>query len=172
MKIPYFLFAAAALIATWLALSGDKVVEKIAAPRDTAHRIVVSQSLVSEHRSASDILALRQREELIGGAHAENRADNLFRSQSWLPQPVAASLVATAPPPIPTAPPLTYAYLGKKMEDGNWEVYLARGEQTFIVREQATLDYNYRVDSIQPPIMTLTYLPLKQQQTFSIGSIE
>jgi hypothetical protein len=34
------------------------------------------------------------------------------------------------------APPLPFAYLGKKLEGGQWEVYLGRGEEVlFIVRE-------------------------------------
>lgn len=117
---------------------------------------------------------VRQRQDLIGGASAEKLAGSLFRSQSWVPQFTASSSVNTAPPQLlaATAPPLSYTYMGKKMEDGQWEVYLARGNQTFIVREQMTLDYNYRVETIKPPIMTLTYLPLKQEQTLTIGRIE
>jgi hypothetical protein len=48
-------------------------------------------------------------------------------------------------------------------------VYLARGEQTFIVREGSALDGLYRVDRIAPPSLALTYLPLGQSQTLPIG---
>lgn len=80
----------------------------------------------------------------------------LFASQSW------------APPP-PTAPPLPFTYLGKQISDGQWSVFLARGDTTFIATVGAVLDNRYRVDSVAPPIMTLTYLPLKQVQQLSIG---
>lgn len=91
---------------------------------------------------------------------------DLFASRNWTPpspppppQPVAA----------PVAPPLPYTFLGKKLEGGAWEVYLGRGEQTFIAREGVTLDGHYHVDRIAPPALTLTYIPLGQAQTLSIG---
>jgi hypothetical protein len=67
---------------------------------------------------------------------------------------------------------LPYTYIGKKLEDGKWEVYLALGDDTRVVHAQSTFDGNYRVDAIAPPTMTLTYLPLKQVQTISIGTAE
>ncbi len=91
---------------------------------------------------------------------------DLFAAHSWAPPP------APAPAPVmaaPVAPPLPYTYVGKKLENGEWEVYLARGEQTFAVRTGATLEAAYRVDTIAPPVMTLTYLPLAQTQNLSIG---
>ena len=75
-------------------------------------------------------------------------------------------------PPPPTAPTLPFIYLGKKVDDHIWEVYLARGEQTYIVREKTLIDNTYRVDSIRPPTLSLTYLPLNQAQTLSIGGID
>jgi hypothetical protein len=33
----------------------------------------------------------------------------------------------------------------------------------------AVLDGTYRVESIAPPVLTLTYLPLNQQQQLNIG---
>ena len=60
----------------------------------------------------------------------------------------------------------------KKFEEGQWEAYLGSGEDVFIAREGMTLAGIYRVRSIQPPTMTLMYLPLKQSQTIAIGGVE
>ena len=91
----------------------------------------------------------------------------LFDSQTWDPPPPPPP--KPGPPPPPVAPPLPYAVIGKKLEDQAWEVYLTRGEQTFIAREKLVIEGQYRVDAIKPPTMTLTYLPLNQTQTLTIG---
>ncbi|WP_413345644.1 hypothetical protein [Massilia sp. CT11-108] len=75
----------------------------------------------------------------------------------------------TRPTP-PTAPPLPFTFIGKSVGDGAWEVYLARGDRTYVVREKgAVIDGTYRVESIAPPVLTLTYLPLNQVQQLNIG---
>jgi hypothetical protein len=67
------------------------------------------------------------------------------------------------------APALPFVYLGKVLENGVWEVFLARGNETLIVRKQMVIDGAYRVDTIAPPSMTMTYLPLQQVQQINIG---
>ena len=69
------------------------------------------------------------------------------------------------------APPLPYAFIGKKHEADSWEVYLTRGEMTFVAREGEVLEGAYRVDKIQPPTLTVTYLPLGEVQTLAIGDM-
>jgi hypothetical protein len=92
----------------------------------------------------------------------------LFASVTWNPpKPIVA-----APAPPPTAPPLPFTYIGKRLEDGVWHVYVSRGDQTLIVREQQTIDGTYRIDAVKPPQMTLTYLPMDERQTLSIGAGE
>lgn len=91
----------------------------------------------------------------------------LFDSQTWTPPPPPPP--KPTPPPPPVAPPLAFTVIGKKLEEGKWEVFLARGEQIFIAKEKAVLDNNYRVESIKPPTLTVTYLPLNQTQTLTIG---
>lgn len=165
------LLVAALAIAAWLALFGDKT------PSDSiAEPVVHAAAHATQDKSPAQadksphepvILALQPRDTLIGGASADKPANGLFDSQSWTPPPPPPP--KPAPPPPPTAPPLPFTYLGKKIEDGVWEVYLSQGEQTLIVRAQSTIDGLYRVESIQPPTLSLTYLPLKQTQTLTIG---
>lgn len=189
----HILLAAGLLIAGWFAFFADKSPsDGIAAPvarssvsasvaTSTATSAIAtvaaagaSESGVSATAGKADhphvILALLARETLIGGAHAGNQAAPLFASQSWTPPP------PPPPPPAkavaPTAPPLPFTYLGKKNEDSNWEVYLARGEQTFIVKAQSTIEGAYRIDAITPPTMSVTYLPLNQKQNLNIGGTD
>ena len=70
------------------------------------------------------------------------------------------------------APALPFTYVGKAAEKGEWEVFLARGDKTYLARKNDVLDGTYRVDAIAPPNLTLTYLPLNQIQQLNIGVID
>jgi hypothetical protein len=109
-----------------------------------------------------EILALRPRT-----VSAETRA--LFAATSWAPPPPKAE---PPPQPPPTAPALPFRYLGKQWTGELWEVFVSRGEQTLLLRENQTVEATYRIDSIKPPQMVLTYLPLNEQQTMNIGAAE
>ncbi|APC65911.1 hypothetical protein ACQCP0_22365 [Ralstonia pseudosolanacearum] len=109
------------------------------------------------------VLALRPREASPDIAQA-------FPSRDWAPPPPPPP--PPAPPPKPMAPPLPFVVIGKKWEDGQWQVFLGRNEETFVVKAGDTFDGRYRVDSIVPPSMTLIYLPLKARQTLTIGNME
>lgn len=95
---------------------------------------------------------------------------DLFSQRSWAPAPSRAA-PAPAPAPPPMAPAMPFLYLGKKLEEGRWEVYLGQGEKTYVVRVGMVLEGQYRVDSIKPPQMEMTYLPLGQVQGLSIGEV-
>lgn len=123
------------------------------------------------------ILRLAPRATLIGDEDGKLGAPgDLFGRRDWTPPPpppdAAAKAAAAAPPPPPMAPPLPFTYLGKAVADGAWEVYLARGDKTFIVRDQMVIEGTYRVDAITPPNLTLTYLPLNQIQQLNIGVLD
>jgi len=64
---------------------------------------------------------------------------------------------------------MPFLYVGKKQDGQGWEVYLVRGDQTFIAREGQTIEGQYKVERIAPPVLTLTYLPLRQAQSVAIG---
>lgn len=170
-------------VAGWLAFFGDKtpvgdIAEPVArAPRSAPALPSVAPSGATAHAaiakasSAPDIAVLLPRDELIGGAHASTAANVLFVSQNWNPPPPPPP-PKPAPPPPPTAPPLPFTYLGKKIEDGAWEVYVSRGDQTLILHVKSIIDGTYRVDAIQPPTLSVTYMPLNQVQTLAIGGLE
>ena len=95
-----------------------------------------------------------------------NKNRDLFASGGWNPP---APVVKPLPPPPPTAPALPFTFLGKKLESGAWEVFLARGDQSFVVRVGTLIENTYRVEAIMPPTLSLTYLPLAEKQTLAIG---
>lgn len=166
-------------IAGWLALFGDKApATDIAEPvaRATPQRLPAESGRPAPDRTATKanaeptILALQPRQDLVGLTLDGKPPGSLFGSHSWAPPPPPPP--KPPPPPPPAAPPLPFTYIGKKLEGGAWEVYLARGDQTVIVNMQSVIDGTYRVDSIRPPQLVLTYLPLNQQQTLTIGGID
>jgi hypothetical protein len=179
MNRRHAVLAAGLAIAGWLALFGDKtpatdIAEPVtrATPERTpaGTRVAAPAKTVAKGDAEPAILALKPRDVLIGATLEEKRPSGLFNSHSWTPPPPPAP--KPPPPPPPTAPPLPFTYIGKKLEGGTWEVYLARGDQTVIVHAQSIIDGTYRVESIRPPQLVLTYLPLNQQQTLTIGGID
>jgi hypothetical protein len=156
------------LLATgWLSWFGDNTSgTTIVPPAERNGSAGFPGKTVAAPVPALAILELRARSELIGSASGP--AETLFGSQSWTPPPPPPPLVAPAPPK-PTAPPLPFIYLGKKLENGKWEAYLARGSDTYVVREKSMIDGTYRAESITPSTLTITYLPFKQVQTLTIG---
>jgi hypothetical protein len=157
-----------------LAAFGDKT-----PPAEVAEPVVRSPSPAAQaaraaagEGAAPAILRLVAREALVGdGADAFGAgADDPFARQDWTPPPPPPA--PAPPPPAPTAPPLPFTYLGKSVGDGIWEVYLARGDRTYLVREQTVIDGTWRVESIAPPVMTLAYLPLNQLVQLNIGVFE
>ncbi|MDS4016336.1 MAG: hypothetical protein RKP46_18560 [Candidatus Accumulibacter sp.] len=119
--------------------------------------------------SSLAVAALVPRANLIPAAANDRVGRDLFPALSWTPPPPPPPPLPAKPLP-PIAPPVPFTYLGKKLESGQWEVYLGRGDEVFIVREGMLLNSgNYQVKSINPPTLTLEYLALKQSQTISIG---
>ncbi|HZX27281.1 MAG TPA: hypothetical protein VFF16_09440, partial [Telluria sp.] len=113
------------------------------------------------------IARLLPRDELIGDERDDGTA---FQSQNWNPPPPPPP--PPAPPPPPTAPALPFTVIGKALSNGVWEAYLSRNDQIYVVRPGDVLDGTYRIDSIAPPLMTLTYLPMNQVQQLNIGATE
>lgn len=136
---------------------------------------VVPAARAGEAPAGQQVLALVPRDVLIGDSDAAfGQAQNgagPFAHHDWTPPPPPPPPPQPAPPPPPpTAPPLPFTFIGKSVGDGAWEVYLARGDRTYVVREKgAVIDGTYRVESIAPPVLTLTYLPLNQVQQLNIG---
>jgi hypothetical protein len=139
------------------------------------------QQTRSTRENSTDILELRVRT-----ASSEN-LKALFATANFAPPraapapapkaaPAAPPPVAVVAPPVaapaPVAPPLPFIFVGKHFDGARWEVFVSRGEQTLILRAGQTIDANYRVDTVQPPRMVITYLPLDEKQTLNIGNTQ
>jgi hypothetical protein len=174
VKRRQILLGVALAAATALAAFGDKsprteVAEAVERPRATPRPVAAAVEPAAGKGADAAILRLVPREALIGdSADQFGAGDNdVFARHDWTPPPPPPA--QPPPPPPPTAPPLPFTYLGKSVGEGKWEVYLARGDRTWLVHEKDVIDGMYRVDAIAPPILTLTYLPLNQVQQLNIG---
>lgn len=125
-------------------------------------------------QAEATILRLIPRAALVGEAGEATFAagEGVFQGQNWNPPPPPPPPVSNVPPPPPMAPPLPFTVIGKALADGAWEVYLARGDKTYVARPQSIIDGSYRVDKIAPPSMSITYLPLNQVQQMNIGALD
>jgi len=120
----------------------------------------------SEHPAVAEPSADILMDKLKRPALPENAKD-MFASKSWYVPPPVSTIR-----PAPTAPPLPFVYVGKMIEQGkNPTVFLERQSRIFVVHEGDAIDSNYRVDAINAPVMTLTYLPLDIKQTVQIGEV-
>lgn len=165
-------------VAAWLAVFGDKTPAAPASlpgasagvPPSIAVVAVASPSVPTSDRIRAakgptvTLEPLQPRDTLIPLTPAERPVRDIFSAASWappVPPPAAPAPAAPVPPP--------FTFVGKKLEGEQWEVYLARGEQSFIARQGSTIDGSYRVDKIEPPTLTMTQLPQAQTMTIAIG---
>ena len=104
------------------------------------------------------------------------RAEGLQNPEKALAPPVDpfaprsfSPAVAAQPgkPAKPAAPPLPFRYLGKMIEDGKLNVFLARGEESLAVRAGSRIG-EYRVDKVTDSEIVFTYLPLKTKQSLPL----
>ena len=174
MKPRHIAMGAALLLAAGLVVFGDNAPDTgLAEPVERAAPVAASPSPAARVREENDesrpvVERLSPRETLIGGEDRFNAGEqDVFGRQDWTPPPPPPA-PAPAPPP-PSAPPLPFTFIGKSLQDGVWQVYLARGDRTYLVRDKEVIDGTYRVDAIKPPVLTLTYLPLDKVQQLNIG---
>lgn len=170
MKARHLALACALALAAWLALFGDKspATEVVEPARPTP---VMAARRPATRPQAPAIMRLQPRETLIGDdadAFGAGPGDG-FGAHNWTPPPPPPPPAPVAPPAPPQAPPLPFTVIGKSLQEGRWEVFLARGEQTWLVHEKDVIDGSWRVDAIKPPLMILTYVPLEQVRQLNIG---
>jgi hypothetical protein len=145
-----------------------------AAPRPaSAPDVVVAQGAASAADSELAIMP-SDRSRSIPKSDSE-----LFAPSSWLPPPPApvpppAPPVAPPPPlppPAPVAPPLPFVFVGM-LERGATKpsAFIAKGDALFVVSVGDTVDSSYRIDSMTPDGIVMTYLPLNTKQTLNANT--
>jgi hypothetical protein len=170
MKPRQLILGGALALAAALAWFADKApsngvaqaAERKNGKRATAPAAGAKKTVVADAVSEPLVLAVRPR---TLATHADG---GVFLSQDWTP-PAPAQSAAAEPAPKPVAPPLPFVFIGKAGADGVWAVFLARADQTYVVRAHTVIDASYRVEQIAPPLMTITYLPLNEVQQLNIG---
>lgn len=173
MSARHGLLLCALLAAAGLAVFGDKSSDNdlLAAPRPA---LSVAQSAPTgvlaglshddpEPVPVVNILSVQTRVAAVAVSKS------LFASVAAATAKPAAQTVSAVAAPV--APPLPFTYLGKQNRGGKIEVYLARGDEVIVAREQSVIQNTYRVQSISAQSLSLMYLPLQQVQQISIGAI-
>ena len=172
MKLRQALLVIGLAASAAVAVFGDRTPEaEVAEAVPRAEQADVARTTPDAHKPAAtvaiSIAALRPRSELMGRGAGE-----LFARQSFDPPPPPPPKEIPGPPPAPQAPPPPFTYLGKQLDNARWEVWLAVGDHTYIAREGSVIERDYVINRISPPNLTLTYLPLKQMQTMTIGGVD
>ena len=160
LKILIAVFAALAVLVVLSEPANKRQVVAAAPPRPA----LVAMAPASE-APASELLPLRPR------TFPDEPGPDAFAPRDWTPPPPLPPPPPPAPPPAPLrAPTLPFAFIGKQLDSGQWTVFLSQQTRTYTVKAGDTIESTYRVDSISPPTLTMTYLPLAQSQTLVIGS--
>lgn len=98
------------------------------------------------------------------GAEGEDKeVKNIFARQTWFVPPPPPKPAPPAPPPLP------FSYLGKVIDGNQVTVFVTQGDRNMVLKTGDVIDGLYRVETIAPPVMTLTFLPLNMQQSLEIG---
>ena len=179
MRLRQVIGVAALLVSGWLAFFADKtpsgdadlvVPTRSNATTAPARAATAQNEAASRPRAANQgpaspeaVLALTERL-AAPKPDAQRPGAQGFGARSWTPPPPPEKPVA------PKAPPLPFSFLGKQLQAGVWQVYLAVGEDLRLARVATVIDGQYRVESIVPPLIVFTYLPLNERQTLDIGA--
>jgi hypothetical protein len=110
---------------------------------------------------------------LTSSATSNTPAAQALQSQNATPQDLfsdAAAAIAVAPPAPPAAPELPFVYAGKLLQDAQYAVFLSMGERNLVVHQGDIVEQQWRVDSITPPTMQLSYLPMHIKRVMNIGA--
>jgi hypothetical protein len=154
--------------AAWVR-EGDKTgdVDVVEAP---ARKNATSKRMPAEHREPE---VERVHLEKLQPRPSPDRSDDVFAARSWrkpAPKATAADIAAAAP--VPTAPPLPFAYLGRLSSDDTRQVFVSQGERNLILHEGETVDAIYRVEKLSDAGVTFIHLPTGIRQDMPIPSGE
>jgi len=92
-----------------------------------------------------------------------------FSAQSWLPR---RKPTVVSEPPVAVVPPLPYRFAGQFHRESGIEVYVARGEEIFPVKEGDTLDGEYKVDSVSGTEVSFVHLPSGTRQALQFSALK
>jgi hypothetical protein len=126
------------------------------------------------NRTARPVQVTLKRTRIADAAHSAA----LFATHSWYvappppppPPPVSAALLA---PPVPTAPPLPFQYIGSYKPDGEAQVFfLTHNDRVYDAKVGDILENTYSIDGFNGSQLLLTYKPLNIQQQLMVGGTQ
>ena len=92
-----------------------------------------------------------------------------FSTHSWVtPSKPRAALPVQ---PAPVAPPLPYRFAGQFYRDSGVEVFVARGEEIFPVKEGDTLDGQYKVEAVTESEVRFLHVPSGTRQVMQFSAL-
>lgn len=171
MKPRHAILTVALLASAALVLFGDNepdaaIVESVERTPPPAVATAPAPAVTAASDGGQTVMRLIPRDELLGGTGADD--GGAFHTQNWNPPPPEQP--PPPPPPQPTSPSIPFAFIGKTLGEGKWDVHLSQGDRIHTVHAGDVIDGVWRVDAVAPPVMTITYLPLNQVQTMNIGA--
>lgn len=161
------------LVATVVSGREDPAPEQVtprvqAAPATDVHR-------AAQEASPTSAQALRALEDLDLARLERARRDKPV-ADLFLADPVNAVAPGLPASGIPhesvkaPEPPLPFTYLGRVVDEGRLSVFLARGADSFSVREGETVE-RYRVDKITDTDIRFTYLPTRAHKVLAVPAL-
>jgi hypothetical protein len=152
--------------AGWIVMMPDTS-QTIEPVRGTAAGAHAPRAAPSTRKSPTENASFRMSDRIV----KDTTAAALFSAHSWYvapPAPPPAPVVAQ-PPPVPTAPPLPFAFMGSYRADGAATYFLTAGDRVYDVKIGDTLDNTYSVDGVKSGQLLFTYMPLRIQQSLAVG---
>ena len=139
---------------------------------------LVASVVVGRERPAGSVIEAAPRAEARVRGNEDLDLSPLFRQEEISEKPSidpfarrsfapAGQPQQAAAPQAPVAPPLPFRYLGKMIEDGKLNVFLARGEESLSVHAGQKVG-EYRIDKVTDSEIVFTYLPLKTKQSLPL----
>ena len=84
--------------------------------------------------------------------------------------PTTSDQATVVTPPPPQAPPLPFKVLGRYVEDGRTKIFLQHNNENMVVQVGDSIADLYHVENLNGGVLTLLYVPLKQEQTLDVGA--
>ena len=128
----------------------------------------------SANRTARSVQVTLKRTRTADVAHS----GALFATHSWYvapppPPPPPPAPAASLAPPVPTAPPLPFQYIGSYKTDGGAQVFfLTHDDRVYDAKVGDTLENTYHIDGFNGSQLLLTYKPLNIQQQLMVGGAQ
>lgn len=94
--------------------------------------------------------------------------ENPFRAGSWDAASAGPGRVARRAPPA--APPLPFRFVGRVYQGATTQLYLARGDKLYSVKQGDTLDGQYLVESVSGTSITFLHRPSGTRQIMRLAA--